>query len=317
MIGRAIGRRLAIGVPVVIGTTAVNFILLNAAPGSPLNSLVDPMAGPEVREAMERDLGLDQPLAVQYFHWLGHALRGDLGYSYSTYRPVAEVIGERIFATTVLVGSAFVVAYLIGILLGTLAALRPYSKFDVGSSVVGVLGISTPSFIFGLVLIYVFALELDLFPVGNMTGLDAGTNFGDLAAHLVLPVIALAVFDAAVVMRYTRASMLEVMNEDYVRTAVGKGLRGRRVVGRHALPNALSPVITLAGMSLPSLFGGAVVVEVVFQWPGMGQLAVNSVLARDYPTLLGLSLIFSVLVIVGNLIADVLYAIANPRVNVS
>ncbi|HEY0246688.1 MAG TPA: ABC transporter permease [Gryllotalpicola sp.] len=313
MLWRQILRRLAIGVPVVLGATILNFILVNAAPGSPLNSLVDPEAGPAVRKQMAERLGLDRPLPVQYGSWLWNALHGNLGFSYENNRPVLDNILERLPATLLLAGTAMVLAYLVGIAIGVVAALRPYGRIDAASSVVGVLGISIPSFILGLLLIYVFALKLHILPAGGMQTLGATGN-GGLLQHLVLPVVSLAIFDLAIVTRYTRASMLEVLTEDFIRTANGKGLSALRVVVRHALRNALTPLVTLAGLSLPSLFGGAVVVEVVFQWPGMGQLAVNSVLARDYPTLLGLSLVFSVLVVVGNLIADICYTLLNPKV---
>jgi peptide/nickel transport system permease protein len=316
MLGRRILTRLAIGIPIVLGTTVLNFLLVNAAPGSPLNALVDPTAGASVRAAMAKQLGLNRPLVVQYFDWLGHVLTGNLGYSYATGQPVLDVIGQRITATLLLAGTAFVIAYIIGIALGILAALRPQGLVDGASSAIGVIGISIPSFILGLFLIWLFALKLDILPAGGMSIPGLPQTFGDLVQHLVLPVVSLALFDLAVVMRYTRASMLDVLNEDFIRTATGKGLRRSRVILVHALRNALNPLITLGGLSVPSLIGGAVVIEVVFQWPGMGQLVVNSVQARDYPTLLGISLVTAVLVVVGNLLADVLYTVANPRTRI-
>jgi peptide/nickel transport system permease protein len=316
MLGRRILTRLAIGIPVVLGTTVLNFLLVNAAPGSPLNALVDPTAGASVRAAMARQLGLNRPLPVQYVDWLGHVLTGNLGYSYATGQSVLDVIGQRITATLLLAGAAFVIAYVIGIGLGVLAALRPHGIVDGVSSAVGVIGISIPSFILGLVLIWLFALKLAILPAGGMAIPGLPQTFGGLVQHLVLPVVALALFDLAVVMRYTRASMLDVLNEDFIRTATGKGLRRSRVILVHALRNALNPLITLGGLSVPSLFGGAVVIEVVFQWPGMGQLVVNSVQARDYPMLLGISLVTAVLVVAGNLLADILYTVANPRTRI-
>jgi peptide/nickel transport system permease protein len=316
MLGRRILTRLAIGIPVVLGTTVLNFLLVNAAPGSPLNALVDPTAGASVRAAMARQLGLNRPLPVQYVDWLGHVLTGNLGYSYATGQSVLDVIGQRITATLLLAGTAFVIAYVIGIGLGVLAALRPHGIVDGVSSAVGVIGISIPSFILGLVLIWLFALKLAILPAGGMAIPGLPQTFGGLVQHLVLPVVALALFDLAVVMRYTRASMLDVLNEDFIRTATGKGLRRSRVILVHALRNALNPLITLGGLSVPSLFGGAVVIEVVFQWPGMGQLVVNSVQARDYPMLLGISLVTAVLVVAGNLLADILYTVANPRTRI-
>jgi peptide/nickel transport system permease protein len=315
VLARRILNRLGIGVLVILGVSIINFALLNAAPGSPVNTLVNPLAGPSVRHQVEVQLGLNKPLPVQYLKWLQEALHGNLGYSYVTNQPVTEVIGSHIAATAELVVPAFIIAYAIGILLGVLSALRPYSKVDVSATFSGILGISIPGFILGLIGIYIFALKLRWFPTGGQ--LTAGTSFSlpSLISHMVLPVLSLAVFDLAMVTRYTRSSMLEVMTQDYVRTAVGKGLPHRVVIIRHALRNALGPLVTLAGLSLPRLIGGAVVIEVVFQWPGLGQLAINSVLARDYPTLLGLNLIFTLLVIIGNLISDILYTVINPRVS--
>lgn len=313
MLLRRVLRRLAIGVPVVLGATVLNFILVNAAPGSPLNSLVDPLAGPQVRKQEAARLGLDRPLPVQYITWLLNVLHGNLGYSYENNRPVLQNILERLPATLLLAGSALLLAYILGISLGVFTALRPYGKLDAAGAVVSVLGISVPGFVLALLVIFVFALKLGWLPAGGMTTLGGEGGLADLLPHLVLPVVSLAIFDLAVVTRYTRASMLDVLTEDYIRTATGKGLTRMRVITRHALRNALTPLVTLAGLSLPSLFGGAVVIEVVFQWPGMGQLAVNSVLSRDYPTLLGLSLVFSILVVIGNLLADLAYTLLNPR----
>jgi peptide/nickel transport system permease protein len=314
VLARRILNRLGIGILVLLGVSIINFALLNAAPGSPVNTLVNPLAGPGVRHQVEVELGLNKPLPVQYLTWLQEALHGNLGYSYVTNQPVTEVIASHIGATAELVVPAFIIAYALGILLGVLSSLRPYSKIDVSATFAGILGISIPGFILGLIAIYVFALRLHWFPTGGQ--LTAGVPFSlpDLISHMVLPVFSLAVFDLAVVTRYTRSGMLEVLTQDYVRTAVGKGLPHRVVIVRHALRNALGPLVTLGGLSLPRLIGGAVVIEVVFQWPGMGQLAINSVLARDYPVLLGLNLIFAFLVIVGNLIADILYTVIDPRV---
>lgn len=316
VLARRILNRLGIGVLVILCVSIINFFLLNAAPGSPVNTLVNPLAGPAVRHQVEVQLGLNKPLPVQYLKWLQQALHGNLGYSYVTNQPVTEVIGSHMAATAELVVPAFIIAYALGILLGVLSALRPYSKIDVSATFSGILGISIPGFILGLIAIYVFALKLHWFPTGGQLTAGASFSLPNLVSHMVLPVLSLAVFDLAMVTRYTRSSMLEVMTQDYIRTAVGKGLPHRVVIIRHALRNALGPLVTLAGLSLPRLISGAVVIEVVFQWPGLGQLAINSVLARDYPTLLGLNLIFTLLVIVGNLIADILYTVINPRVSV-
>ncbi|MGH2383432.1 MAG: ABC transporter permease [Candidatus Limnocylindria bacterium] len=312
--GRYVLRRLAIAIPVLLGVTIINFALLSAAPGSAIDALVDPLAGPEVRRALEARLGLDQPFHIQYLAWLQQLLQGNLGYSYADFRPVAVKIGERILPTAALVGTAFVLAYAAGIALGVISALRPYSRLDFFATFAGILGVSVPGFFLGLSAIYLFSLKLPIFPTGGMLTTGADFTIPDLLAHLVLPVAALMLFDMASLVRYTRASMLEVMDLDYVRTASSKGLPHRLVVIRHALRNALNPIITLIGLSLPRLFGGAVVIESVFQWPGMGRLAIDSILGRDYPTLMGLNLIIALLVVLGSLLADLLYSVADPRV---
>lgn len=314
---RLMARRILIAVPIIFGVTIINFGLLSAAPGSPVDALVNPLAGAEVRHQQEIQLGLDKPVYLQYLHWLVQALHGNLGYSYQNFQPVTSVIADHVAPTAVLVGTAFVIAFLIGIAIGVLSSVRQYSIADMMTTFTSVLGISTPGFFLGLVLIYVFSLKLGLFPTGGMLTTGAGFSLGDLVWHMVLPVVALVVFDLAGVARYARAGMLEVLSRDYIRTANGKGLSSRLVLFRHALRNGLTPVVTLAGVSLPRLFGGAVVIEVIFQWQGIGQLTLSSILSRDYPTLMGINLVFAILVIVGSLAADLLYAVINPRVRAS
>ncbi len=311
---RYILRRLLIALPVLLGVTVINYALLNAAPGSVIDALVDPLAGPAVRAQLTQQLGLDQPGYVRYVAWLGQLLHGNLGYSYVDYRPVAEKIGERILPTASLVGVGFVLAYVIGITLGVISAVRPYGKTDFAATFVGILGISVPGFFVGLAAIYVFSLKMSLLPSSGMLTTGRAFSPADFVAHLILPAFALMLFDTASLVRYTRASMLEVMGQDYIRTATGKGLKRRVVIVRHALRNALNPLITLVGLSLPRLLGGAVIIETVFQWPGMGRLAVDSILQRDYPVLMGINLMIAILVIAGSLIADLLYSIADPRI---
>ena len=312
--GQYVVRRLLIAIPVLIGVSVVNYWLLNAAPGDAVIAMIDPLAGPEVRDQLARELGLDQPAYIRYLHWAGELLHGNLGYSYIDFRPVALKIGDRVLPTVALVGTSFLLAYLIGTALGVVAALRPYSRVDFAATFVGLLGISVPGFFLGLAAIWAFALKIPIFPTGGMLTTGADFTVADFLAHLALPVLALTLFDTASLMRYTRASMLEVLDQDYIRTAVAKGLPGRAVVLRHALRNALNPLITLVGLSLPRLIGGAIVVESVFQWPGLGRLAIDSILQRDYPVLMGLNLIVATLVIAGSLLADLLYSVADPRI---
>jgi peptide/nickel transport system permease protein len=307
-------RRLATALPILLGVTLVTYVLVNAAPGNPVDALIDPAAGEQVREAKRVELGLDQPVWVRYGLWLEEVVRGNLGYSYADYRPVAEKIADRIGPTTLLATAALVIAYVVGLFFGIVSALRPYSKIDIGASVLGMLGISIPSFFAGLALIWLFALRLRILPAGGMLTTGSALAPIDLLQHLLLPAFTLSLFDLALVVRYTRASMLEVLDQDYVRTAHSKGLSRRAVLITHALRNALNPLITQLGLALPRTLGGAVVIETVFQWPGLGNLAIQAILQRDYPVIMGLNLLVAILVLVGSLLADLLYALADPRI---
>lgn len=307
-------RRLALALPILLGVTILNFILLNAAPGDPVDALVDPFVGAAEREIRRAQLGLDQPIHVRYVAWLGEAVHGNLGYSYTDYRPVTQKIGERLGPTMVLVLTAYVLAYVFGIVLGVIGALRPYSRTDFIVTFIGIMGVAMPGFYVGLIALYVFALRVPLFPTGGMLTTGASFTVPDLLVHMALPVTALALFDLASITRYTRASMLEVLDLDYVRTAHAKGLRPRQVVLGHALRNALNPLITQAGLALPRIVGGAVVIETVFGWPGMGRLVVEAIGQRDYPVMMGVTFVIAAMVILGSLVADLLYGVADPRI---
>jgi len=307
-------RRLAIAVPVLLGVTIINYLIINLAPGSPIDALVDPSAGPEARLSLERQLGLDEPIYVRYVAWLGEMLHGNLGYSFADYRPVTQKISERFGPTVALTASAFALAFSGALVLGTLSAVYANSWIDFLATFAGIFGVSIPSFFFGLGAIYLLSLKVPIFPSGGMLQTGAPFSMLDFAAHLILPASALALFDVGSLVRYARASMLEVLNQDYVRTARAKGLRERSVMTRHAIRNGLNPLITQAGLAIPRLLGGAVVVESVFQWPGMGRLAIEAILQRDYPVLMGINLMIAVLVMLGSLLADVLYSVAGPRI---
>jgi peptide/nickel transport system permease protein len=241
-------------------------------------------------------------------------VHGNLGYSFTNRRPVTERIGERIGPTLILTFSSLLLSYLIAIPIGVLSAVRQYSILDYISTIFSFLGISVPSFFFGLLMIYFFALKLDLFPTGGMETIGASSSLVDRLAHLVLPAIVLSLQNTGIVMRYTRSGMLEVIHQDYIRTARAKGLGERLIIYRHALRNALIPVITLAGVQLPFLLGGAIITEQIYNWPGMGRLAVEAISQRDYPTIMGINLLAAVMVIFGNLFADVMYGVVDPRI---
>ncbi len=311
---RYILRRLLISIPVLFGVTVIAYFIMTLAPGDAVDMLVDPGLSPEDIALKRQALGLDQPVIVQYGRWLGQLVQGNLGYSFYNRRPVTERIGERLGATLTLAFMSLLFSYLIAIPIGVLAAVRQYSAWDYIATVFSFLGVSVPSFFFGLLLIYFLALKLDLFPTGGTHTIGAGFSLFDRLSHLILPMVVLSLQNTGVVMRYTRSSMLDVIHQDYIRAARAKGLRERVVLFRHALRNALIPVITLAGLQFPFLLGGAIITEQIFNWPGMGRLAVEAITQRDYPTIMGINLLAAVMVIIGNLLADLLYGVVDPRI---
>ena len=314
-------RRLLISIPVLLGITVLSFIFVRLAPGDPVRMMINPeylAGGAEEYMALRRaELGLDKPLPVQYIAWVSEVARGNLGYSFFDRRPVGDILKERIWPTIELMGTALTLALLIGIPIGLTAAIRQYSPFDYASAIVSLGTISTPSFFLGLAAIYIFSLKLNLVPTSGMFTAGAPRTLGDDLHHLILPAAILGLNLSGPFVRYARSSLLEVIRQDYLTTARAKGLPGRVVVLRHALPNALIPLITVVGIQVPLLFAGAVVVEQIFSWPGMGQMALASITQRDYPVLTGFILIVAVLVLVSNLLADFAYAVVDPRIRLS
>jgi len=313
---RYILQRLLTSIPIVLGITFATFLIINAAPGDPVDLMVNPAAGvsPEFVEARREALGLNKPLLVRYALWLKEVAQGNLGYSLVNREPVLDRIVRRLGPTLLLMGTALLLGVIIGIPLGVLSAIRRYSFLDHFSTVLAFLGVSSPSFFLGLGAIYLLSLKLDLLPTAGMQTLGAPYSFLDRLHHLILPSLVLSVGTTASLMRYTRSSMLEVIAQDYITTARGKGLKESVIVIRHALRNALLPVITILGLSLATVFGGAVITEQIFQWPGIGMLTIQSVTARDYPVLMGLTFFTAILVFIGNLLADIAYSFADPRI---
>jgi peptide/nickel transport system permease protein len=318
-------RRLLGAVPLVLGIATLIFLAVNLAPGDPTALYFSPNMPAEVLDQVRHNLGLDQPLHVRYLKWLGAFLQGDFGYSFAQSRPVGEIIMAALPNTLVLAGCALLLVFLLGILLGVLQAVRQHSWFDRVSSVSALFFYSMPSFWLALMLMLLFSLKAHqwgwplAFPPTGMTSVDyefmnAGGRIADRLLHLALPVATLTLALAAGVARYTRGQMLEVIRQDYIRTARAKGLPERVVILRHALRNSLIPVITLLGLYLPLLFSGAVFVEMIFAWPGMGRVIVDAIFQRDYPLIMATSFSFAVLTVLGNLLADVLYAVADPRI---
>src|SRR5436190_20417618 len=311
-------RRILVSIPVLLGITLLSFCFVRLAPGDPVRMMVNPeyMAGgaEEFIARKRAELGLDKPLPVQYVAWLGEVARGNLGYSFFDRRPVGDILKERVWPTIELMGTALLVALTIGVPIGLIAAIRQYSALDYVSAVISLATISTPSFFLGLAAIYIFSLKLNLLPTSGMFTAGAPRTFWDDLQHLILPATILGLNLAGPFVRYARSSLLEVIRQDYLTTARAKGLTGRVVVLRHAFPNALIPLITVVGIQVPVLFAGAVVIEQIFSWPGMGQLALASITQRDYPLLTGFILVIAVLVLTCNLLADVAYAVVDPRI---
>jgi peptide/nickel transport system permease protein len=312
--GRYILVRLLLAIPTLVGVSIVLFVVLHLAPGGPEAMLIGDQFNEEMAAAARRNLGLDRPLPVQYATWLQTLLRGDLGHSFFSGVPVSDVIGQRVAATIQLAAAALAVAVTGGIGLGIVAAVRQRSPVDRLATGVALLGVSFPPFWLGIVLIMVFSVNLGWFPSSGIATYGAEGDLGSRIRHLVLPALTLAALQLAVYMRFTRSAMIESLNQDYVRTARAKGLAERAVVVRHALRNSLIPLLTIASFSIKSLVGGAVFVEVVFAWPGLGRLTVDSVFARDYPVVLGLTMLLSAVTIGANVLVDVLYAVVDPRI---
>ncbi|MFZ4657121.1 MAG: ABC transporter permease [Caldilineaceae bacterium] len=314
--GRYIIRRLLINIPVLLGITILVFLFTRLTPGDPVLAYMSPELGrnQEMVDRMRRQLGLDQPYAVQYVLWLGKTVQGDLGYRMVGGQSVRATLGRALRASGLLMGTALTLGCLIGIPLGVFSALRQYSRLDFFLTTLAFLGISTPSFLLGLGGLYLFGLKLNLFPIGGIASATGEGSLLDSLHHLALPSMILGFGYIAILMRYTRSSMLEVVRATYVTTARAKGLHEGLVVFRHAFRNALIPILTIIGLALPEMVGGAVITETVFTWPGMGSLLIDSVNGRDYSMLMGISLSVAVAVLIANLITDIAYAFADPRI---
>jgi len=312
---RYVLRRLLIAIPVLLGVTIINFIMMRMAPGNPVDMLVSPKLPAAAREAKMIELGLNDPAYVQFWSWLKNlVLHGDLGYSMITYEPVMNMILDRMGPTLLLMGSALIIGLAIAIPIGILSATRQYTKLDYIFVTGSFLGISIPNFFLGLVLVYVFSIQLGWLPSSGMRELGGDGGFLTVLKHMVLPVIVLVFNVAGRNIRYVRSSMLEILGQDYLRTARAKGLKESLVINRHAMRNALIPIVTVLGLEIPILFGGAVVIEQIFSWPGIGQLTMSSIMSRDYSTIMGLNLVAAVVVIMANIVTDIAYAFVDPRI---
>ncbi|MCY0877321.1 MAG: ABC transporter permease [Firmicutes bacterium] len=313
---RYVFQRILEAIPLLILVTVVTYFLMNITPGGPLAIYMhNPKVSPARLALLAKQLGLNEPWYTRYFLWLWSLLHGNWGYSYFSGLPVMQLISERLPNTLILMGTSFVLSFGLGMPLGIYVARHRYSWQDHTLSFMSFFAWAMPSFFFGLILQLIFAVKLQWLPVGGMWSVYHPHSFGELIRHLILPSVVLGIGSVASWSRFLRAGILEVIKEDFIRTARAKGLRERAVFVKHALRNALLPIITIIGLDLPSFFGGAVITEQIFSWPGMGRLFLDSLNERDYPVQMAGLLIGAVLLIVGNLAADITYGFMDPRVN--
>ena len=317
--GQYILRRLMLVFPLMLGITVITYTIINLAPGDPITALMNPeemvFRSKEELQAMREHLGLNKPLPVRYLLWLKELGRGNLGSSIQNRRPVTELILARLPATLALSATSIVLALLLGVALGVVSALKQYTPLDYLLTIVAFFGLSVPGFFFALMGIYIFGVRLQWLPIFGMwtPGQPTAINI-DLLRHGVLPVGALTITHIAGYMRYARAATLDALAGDYVTTARAKGLREAAVLWGHVFRNALLPLVTIAGLSLPGLIGGSFVIETIFSWPGIGQLGYTAILQRDYPLQMGIALMAALAVLVANLLTDVTYALVDPRI---
>jgi len=314
-VGAFLVRRVAQSAVLLLLVTMVTFLLIHSAPGGP-SILLNPDTSKEQAQQISANLRLNDPLPVQYARWLGSLVRLDLGTSYVQEQPVTRVIGRRLGATLTLAGLSLVLALIVAVPLGILAAVRRNSFADHLAAFLSLFGVAVPVFWYGLILIVICGVWLHILPSGGLADDPATFDLGDRIRHLILPTLVLGTTAMAQFTRYMRSGMVSVLSDDYVRTARAKGLSERDVLFRHALRNALIPVVTVIGVVIPRLIGGAAITEKVFSYPGMGSLAVDSAFQRDYPVVMGVTLLVGIAVIAGNLLTDVLYGIIDPRIRV-
>ncbi|GFR37121.1 oligopeptide transport system permease protein AppB [Insulibacter thermoxylanivorax] len=294
--------------------TIFTFSLIHLAPGGPTQVMISPGVSPEAFEIQKKNLGLDDPIHIQYLRWIGNLLQGDLGHTFKNNIPVGEILWPTVGNTMVLMIAAWLVTLIIALPWGIYNSTRVYGLSDQTASFISYLGFAMPTFWFGIILQQIFAMKLRWLPLSDMWTYGKEGQIGDLIMHMIMPVTVLSLGFLAAYVKYSRASMLEVLDQDYIRTARAKGVKERRVVFRHALRNAMIPIVTILGMDLPMLVSGAALTEKVFNWPGMGRLFVDMANAREYSVLMAITIVTSVFVILGNLLADILYAVVDPRV---
>ncbi|BCZ46543.1 peptide ABC transporter permease [Clostridium gelidum] len=311
-------KRLIQTIPVLIGISIIVFMLVNLQPGDPFSSMMDPNLTKEMQGKMLEELGYNDPIIIQYLKWLLRVLQGNLGYSIQFKQPVLSVIYSRLGNTVILSLCSLIISIVIAIPCGVISATKQRTKTDYIVTIFAFMGLSIPSFFFGMLLIKVFSVDLGWLPISGMvsTGVTlSGFAYAfDIAKHMLLPMVVLALMNTASLMRYTRSDMIEVLKTDYIRTARSKGVKKRSIIYQHALKNELLPLITVVTMQIPSLLSGALLTETIFVWPGIGRLNYNAVMSRDYPLIMGIVMMVAVISLLTNLLADILYAVVDKRV---
>lgn len=311
-------KRILIAIGVLFGVSVIIFSLVHMQPGNPYTSMIDPTVPPEVIKEMLTKIGYYDPIHIKYIKWISRALRGDLGYSIQYGQPVLQVINSRIWNTVLLSSFALIISTILGIIIGIISAIKKNTLFDYVTTVFSFIGISIPAFFFGLLLIKIFAFDFPILPVSGMKTLGEDytgiKNALDVLKHMILPGLVLALLQSAAFVRYTRSSMLEVLDKDYIRTARAKGLTKKKSILKHGVKNALIPLVTIICMQIPFIFSGALLTETIFVWPGIGRLNYDAVLNRDYPLIMGILMILSIIILLSNLLADILYAVIDPRI---
>ncbi|MPM31160.1 Glutathione transport system permease protein GsiC [bioreactor metagenome] len=312
---RFIIRRLIQSIPLLFIVSVISFAIIALAPGDPVYMFVSPdKASSQNLDALRQELGLDKSIPERYYKWVTNMIRGDMGNSFAYGKPVKDILFEALPNTIILALAAEIFAFILAVPAGIISAIKRNTAWDYTFSTFSFIGVSLPTFWFGLMLILVFSLKLGWLPTAGMRANYEEFVLMDRIKHLILPTIVLGTAHMASIMRYMRASMMEVINQDYVRTARSKGLTEKIVILKHALRNALIPIITLIGLTIPALFSGAAMTETIFSWPGMGRIVISATFMRDYPVMLGDLVLASVTIIAGSLIADILYAVADPRI---
>ena len=312
--GEYIAKRILSALPVLFGITVIVFLIMAMIPGDPATAILGSYATPENVERLNKQLGLDRPLPMRYVIWLGNMLQGDFGQSFSLNRPVLEEVLERLNATLILAGTSFVLCSVLGIMAGVISATRQYGLADKGITFAVILGISIPSFFLGMMLILVFSVNLRMFPVSGMWPIYGDRDLTALIRHLTLPALTLAVVATGVIARLSRSAMLEVLRADYIRTARAKGLRETRVVWLHALKTAMVSILPILGLQAGFVLSGAVYIEMVFQWPGVGRMLVDAILKRDIMLVQGGVVFVASCYVLFNIIVDVLQTLLDSRI---